>query len=144
MRDPAEIVREQVRKLLKARTDVKQKEFGEAIGRGFSWVSAFLGGTRDANDLRLVVRIARYFGVSVGYLLNETDRGFDAGAMTLLTTWQALDSGDRDAVLQLALQLKRGTEGTDDGGSSEPDGGPHSGGPRTDPTIGKARAKKRR
>jgi transcriptional regulator with XRE-family HTH domain len=118
MADTSTTIREQVRTLLAARPDVTQEEFGRAVGRGFSWVSAFLAGTRHANDVRLVVRIARYFGVTVGYLLKESDRERDAGAMTLLTTWESLPHADRDVVLQLALSLRRRADDGGDEGSS--------------------------
>lgn len=124
MADPESVVREQVDKLLKARADVQQHQFGKAIGRGASWVSAFLGGKRNANDVLLLVKIARFFGVSVGYLLRETDRGMDASARTLLSAFQGLrEPEDRDAVLQLALTLKRRGDAQADEGSAAPAAG---------------------
>lgn len=99
-------IRGRVAELLAAQPDVKQHEFGRAIGRGASWVSAFLTGKRHANDVELLVKIARYFGVSVAYLLNEADRGRDARAATLLAIWEELGEKQRAAVLNLALTLR--------------------------------------
>lgn len=100
-------IRERVRGLFKSRADLSQREFADALGVDPSWVSAFLAGRRPANDIHLLVKIARYFGVSVGYLLDETERGLDAGAMTLIATWEHLDPADRSVVLTLALNLRR-------------------------------------
>ncbi len=100
-------VRERVTSLLQARPDVSYKEFGEAIGRGYAWVYAFVAGTRNANDLLLLVKIARFFGVSVGYLIGESERGRDAGSLALLAAYEELLPPDRAAVLQLALALRR-------------------------------------
>lgn len=112
MRDPSEAVRSRVKELLRQRADVNQVQFGKAVSRGPAWVSAFLSGRRGANDLALVVRIARFFGVTVGYLLNETDRNRDAGAMTLLAIYDELLTEDRDLVLQWALGLRRARAAT--------------------------------
>lgn len=117
MQDPSTTVREQVKKLLKARGDLSQKAFAERISRDESWVSHFLKGTRPATDLELVVRIARVLSVSVGYLLNEVDRGLDAEAAVLLGAFRSLqEETDRRAVLQLALNLKE-RHGDETGGA---------------------------
>jgi transcriptional regulator with XRE-family HTH domain len=122
MLDPLGTIREQVRKLLQSRPDVKQQDFGKAIGRGPSWVSRFLAGERDANETILVARIARFFGVTVGYLLNETDRRRDAATMMLLAAWERLDSKDREATLQLALTLRPRDEPGGAAPAEAPDG----------------------
>lgn len=86
---------------------INQREFADALGVSPSWVSAFFAGRRPANDIHLLLKIARYFGVTVGYLLNETERGRDAGATTLLGAWTEMtDERDRQAVLNLALMLR--------------------------------------
>lgn len=139
-----DVVLGRVAELLAAQPDVKQHEFGKAIGRGGSWVSAFLAGKRHANDIALLVKIARYFGVSVGYLLNEADRGRDAGAMTLLSTLEALSAEDRDVVLQLALSLRRRGAGTGDGEPAGAGGGSGGGAPRALSGALKSRAGKSR
>lgn len=65
-------IRLRVVELLKTRPDLlPQAVFGERIGRGGAWVSAFLSGTRPATDIDLVVRIAKVLGVPVAYLIGE-------------------------------------------------------------------------
>jgi len=137
-------IRGRVAELLAAQQDVKQHEFGRAIGRTGSWVSAFLAGKRHANDVRLVVKIARYFGVTVGYLLNESDRGRDAGAATLLATWDELLLPDQDVVLQLALSLRRRRDAATATQSAAPDLDLRETTPRSHSAAGRARAKKDR
>lgn len=111
MREVAETVETRIRarvgELLKSRADVRQAEFGAAIGRGYSWVSSFLAGTRNANDILLLVRIARFFGVTVGYLIGESDKKLDPGAATLLATYAAIDGRDRSLLLDFAASLRR-------------------------------------
>lgn len=125
-----ETIRARVGELLAAQQDVTQGQFGAAIGRTGSWVSAFLAGTRHANDVRLVVKIARYFGVSVGYLLNETDRARGAVASTLLAVVEQLAPADQDVVLKLALSLRARGGGTNGAGSGDADDAPVAGGLR--------------
>jgi transcriptional regulator with XRE-family HTH domain len=106
------VIRERVRALLKARPDVNQADFGTAVGRGYSWVSAFLSGGRNANDIVLLVRIARFFGVTVGYLIGETDKKIDPEAAILLAAFEQLQDKKlaRSAVLQLAQTLAAAEE----------------------------------
>lgn len=107
MVDVSATVREQVQALLDARPEVSQVAFGRAVGRGYSWVSSFLAGRRSANDVRLLVRIARFFGVSVDYLLRESDQAIDAETKVLVGAFSVLAPRERDVVLQLALRLAR-------------------------------------
>ena len=86
---------------------ISQRELADAIGTSPSWVSAFFAQRRPANDIHLLQRIARYFGVSVGYLLHETERGRDAESATLLAAFAELQPPDRDVVLNVALSLLR-------------------------------------
>jgi len=117
------IVRERVNALFTSRTDLSQKELAAALKVSPSWVSAFLAGRRNANDLPLLTKIARFFGVSVGYLLGETERGLRADAMILLAKYEELEPPDRDAVLQLALTLwRRGGSGGGEGQEGPPSG----------------------
>lgn len=133
-----ETIRSRAFALFKSR-GVSQVELSEALGTSASWVSAFFGGKRPANDVHLLVKLARYFGVTVGYLLNETERGRDAGATTLVTTWTALDERAQRVVLNTALMLK---EGQPDGQSSAPSRGSADGLLAASGTT-KARAKRR-
>lgn len=97
----------QVEQLLNARPDVTRADFGRAIVRGHSWISEFFGGKRTTNDLRLVIQIARFFGVQVSYLLGEKHRKEDAQTVSLLGAWEELEEAHREIVLRLALQLPR-------------------------------------
>lgn len=119
----------------KALFDVKgvnQREFADALGRSPSWVSAFFSGKRPANDIHLLMKIARYFGVTVGYLLNETDKGHDAKAMTLLAAWSKItNERARNTVLQSALMLQDQTDDPDTGPGPGPSGGHEPGGGTT-------------
>lgn len=120
---------ERIRGLLAARPELDRQDFGRAIKRETpSWLSEFFSGKRTTNDLRLVIRMARFFGVTVGHLLNETGRSEDADTTTLMAAWDHItDKRDRQALLNLALML-RGRD--DEGGSAQSDGpasGPRSG-----------------
>lgn len=99
---------QRIKELLAHRPDISRADFLRAVGRPTpSWGSEFFSGQRTTNDLRLLVKMARYFGVTVGHLLNETERGRDAGASTLLAAWESMtDERDRQAILNLALMLK--------------------------------------
>lgn len=106
--DLAERLLQRINALLKERADLNQVAFGRHIGRGRSWVSEFFNKTRTTNDLRLVVAMARVLRVPPGYLLNVETAPQDAKTTTLLGAWQTLtDERDRDAVMNLALQLRR-------------------------------------
>jgi transcriptional regulator with XRE-family HTH domain len=118
---------DRVRELFESR-GLQQKEFAVAIGVSPSWVSAFFGYRRPANDIHLLMKIARFFRVSVGYLLSETERARDADATTLLSVWPEIPESARRGLVQLALQLSGGASTPDsapDGGSSgdTPQGG---------------------
>lgn len=102
------ILLQRVRELLAARPDLDRRTLGRGIGRTTpSWLSEFLNGRRTTNDLRLVIRMARFLGVPVGFLLNERDPPDDAQTVTMMGAWEELASDDREAVLQLALRLRR-------------------------------------
>jgi transcriptional regulator with XRE-family HTH domain len=132
-------VRERVTALFRAK-GISQAEFAGAIGVKPSWVSHFIGGTRNANDLPLLVRIARFFGVTVGYLLSETERGRDPGATILLTTYEALDARGRALLLDLAASLGR-SNGPADGSEG---GGRNGGNGRTGSAGSEPPKRKRR
>lgn len=104
---PTERIRERVLELLAQRSEVTDVEFGNRIGRGYSWVSAFRKGTRPATDIDLIVKIAKYLGVSVGYLLGETERTLDPGAATLLATYEQMTTRDRQLFLQIAATFRQ-------------------------------------
>lgn len=113
----AKALLQRVLELLAARPEMKRADFGRRIGRGHSWVSEFCAGLRTTNDLRLLLKIGRVFGVSVGYLLGESDRRLDPGAATLLATWDALDPRDRDLLLSVAATFRRRASATEPGGA---------------------------
>lgn len=95
--------------LIATRPDLQDRAvFGRLIGRPTpSWLSEFFGGKRTTNDLRLVVKMARVFGVTVGYLLGEAEPDRSEGAATLLATWDAADERDRRMLLQFAATIRR-------------------------------------
>lgn len=127
MDDVARTLLDRVRGLLKARPDLETAQFFRAIGRPTpSWASEFLNGKRTTNDLRLVVKMAKVFGVPVAYLLGQgNDRDLDPGAATLLSTWETLDADDRTLLLNVAASFRRRAIGT--GGESPEGGGPGTG-----------------
>lgn len=100
-------LRQRVTELLAARPEMERADFGRGIRRGHSWISEFLAGLRTTNDLRLVIKISRVFGVSVGYLLGESDRPLDPGAATLVATWEVLDARDRELLLSVASTFRQ-------------------------------------
>lgn len=103
----SDTIRARVRDLLRTRPELTQAEFGGAIGRGYSWVSAFLKGTRDANDVTVVVRIARFFGVPVGFLLGEGKRGESALLVSVKAQCEELTDEGLEALALIAKTLPK-------------------------------------
>jgi transcriptional regulator with XRE-family HTH domain len=99
---------QRVNDLLAARPDLGREDLGRAIRRGKPWISEFFSGKRTTNDVRLVHKMAKFFGVPPGYLVNgDSDRKEDdAKTVTMLGAWAELDADLRDTVLQLALRLR--------------------------------------
>lgn len=117
---------QRIQGLLATRPDLKDRAvFGHRIGRPTpSWLSEFLNGKRTTNDLRLVMKIAKVFGVSVGFLLGEVEKERDAGAATLLATYEMVNERDRGLLLSFAASLRPATdEESGTGGGGEPGGG---------------------
>lgn len=130
---------QRVKELLNIRTDVDRPDFGRAIGRGHSWISEFFNGLRTTNDLRLVLKMARFFRVRVGYLLkDDPDAPDDPALMSLMGLWPELTPERKDALIHLALVLRRESRGTpppdraraENSGGETRTGPPGSGGPR--------------
>jgi transcriptional regulator with XRE-family HTH domain len=92
-------IRERVIALLDARPEIKDADFGERIGRGYSWVSAFRTGVRNANDVPLLMAIARFFGVTVGYLIGEKPAVSDPMLAEVVETWPTLPEKGKAAVV---------------------------------------------
>lgn len=102
-----------VLELLKARPDLEQAQFFRLIKRPTpSWQSEFLNGKRTTNNLRLVMRIAKVFGVTVSYMLGEGDRRMDAGASALMATWDVLGEQDRGLLLKIVAGFRERAETT--------------------------------
>lgn len=118
-------LRQRVTELLAARQELTRADFGRRIRRGHSWISEFFAGLRTTNDLRLVGKISRVFGVSVGYLLGETDDPLDPGAATVLATWKMLPPADRALLLTVVASFRQRAvpsapaDGTSTAGPSE-------------------------
>lgn len=107
--DVTALVRQRVNDLLKDRPEITNREFGLAIGQKPSWVSEFRRGRRHANQLRTVTRMAKFFVVSVGYLIGEAKDETPADGQTalLLAAWSQLtDDDDRALVLSTAQRLR--------------------------------------
>lgn len=122
MADPlAQALKDRVKGLFEARPDLTPAEFAVQILRGRSWVSEFLNGKRTTDSLRLVIRIARVFGVPVAYLLGERERTLDPGAATLLATWDDLTPPYRDALLKVAASYRPLASSTGGGAPSSSD-----------------------
>lgn len=102
------ILLQKIEELMAARPDVSKAEFGRAIHRGAPWYSEFFSGKRTTDSLRLVIAMAKFFGVQVGFLVNEkTARRDDAQTVSLLGIWADLDREQRDALLHIALRLRQ-------------------------------------
>jgi hypothetical protein len=95
--------------LIAQRPDFDADHFFASLGLETpSWRSEFFSGKRTTNKLRVVIAMARYFKVPVGYLLDELPESPDAATITLLGAWKSLqDKRHRDVVLQTALLLSR-------------------------------------
>lgn len=94
-----------IEELGRTRAGFDRQDLGDAIGRGRSWISEFYNRQRTTNDLRLVVAMARYFKVPVGFLLGEAQHADDALTVNLLGVWADLPQNDRETLLQIALRL---------------------------------------
>lgn len=112
---PTQTVRTRVRELLDSHPDVSKTEFARAIGQDPSFVSKFLSGERDAKDLILLVRIARFFGVSVAWLIGETPRERDAMLQAIVSAVQELQPEHQQVVLNVARSLLPATPPATDG-----------------------------
>lgn len=108
-----ETIRERVTALLKDRPEIKQYEFGEAIGRGYSWVSAFLKGKRPVTDVALLVRIARYFPVPAAYLLGESEQDTDPKTAVMFEMWKSMEPPTRLAMLGVGKAMLEAAHAND-------------------------------
>lgn len=121
-----------IEEVLALRSDLTKREFLRAIGRATpSWGSEFFNAQRTTNDLRLVMKMAKVLGVTVGYLLGESDR-LDGGALILADAWGTLtDDRDRRALLNLAVTLRGESGDPDTEQSAGPGHGPTGAGDTT-------------
>ena len=139
--DVTAVIRQRVNELLKDRTEISNKEFALAIGQQESWVSEFRRGRRHANQIRVVARMARFFRVSVAYLIGETkdDEPLDGETALLLAAWEQLDDkDDREMTLGLLQQVRdkalKGRGRTGAPPTDKSDDAPPRRTPRTPPT----------
>lgn len=100
-------IHKRVTELMNTRPDLTRADLELRIHRGASWLSEFLRGKRTTNDLRLLISLCGVFGVTVDYMLGESDRRLDVGAMTLLATWRELQAPDRELLLKLAASVRQ-------------------------------------
>lgn len=105
---PAQTVRLRLRELIDAK-DVTKSDVARAIGQHPSFISKVLSGEREANDLDDLVRIARFFGVSVGWLIGETPRGQDSTIEAIVLAAQDLSVEHQQIVLAVAQSLPPAT-----------------------------------
>lgn len=113
-----------IQDLLRTRPDVTPEYFFRAIGRPTaSWRSEFLAAKRTTNDLRLVLKIAKFFGVPCGYLLGESHAPDDPQLLSLQGLWPDLGPHERETLLLMATRF-RGSAG---GGSHGPPGNDQEG-----------------
>lgn len=131
--DVERLIVDRVRTLFESR-GLQQKEFAAGLGVSASWVSAFFGYRRPANDIHLLCKIARYFRVTVGYLLNETERERDADLTTLISAWPAIPAAGRRGLVLLALQLAGDTGGLNSAPDAESSHAPPQGADTTRPS----------
>lgn len=105
--DVATAIRQRVTDLLKE-TGLSQAALAKAISQHPSVISEFLAGKRDINTIRTLLRIARFFGVSVSYLIQETkeESALDAQTAKLLATWRQLRTPDRELLTKMAEAIQ--------------------------------------
>jgi hypothetical protein len=117
-----DIIRARAKALLDAHPDKPtQVEFGKAIGRGDSWVSLFLKGERSA-DVTVVVKMAKFFGVPVGYLLGEGKRGESALLVSVKGMCDELTDAGLQTLAAVAKTLpKKATDPTPPARGEAPD-----------------------
>lgn len=105
-------IRTRVERLLKLKhPDMTQEEIGSRIGRGGSWVSAFLKGERPATDVTLIVRIARFLGVPAGFLLGDPQYQGREAMTALVDACQDLSDEDLGQLAALAKKLPKQASG---------------------------------
>jgi transcriptional regulator with XRE-family HTH domain len=126
------VLLQRIQELLAARSDLTKADFFNAIGRPTaSWRSEFLAGKRTTNNLRLVMRIAKFFGVPIAYLLGESEPERDAALIAVISAWPELDDASKRVVMNSALMLKGRVGAPANGPSSESSGEPGRGGNTT-------------
>lgn len=101
---------------------LKQVDFARILKIHASTVSLFLGQKRPAPDVHTLAKMAKFLGVTVGYLLHETDRDMDSATATLIDAFSRITAQrDRTVVLNMALTFadrtaEPGTEPPDESG----------------------------
>jgi transcriptional regulator with XRE-family HTH domain len=134
---------QRIQGLLATRPDLKDRTiFGRRIGRPTpSWLSEFLNGKRTTNDLRLVLKIAKVFGVSVGYLLGESEPERERGRRDAAGD---LRRDQRAAIGGFCFPSQRHYGLPSDEESGTGDGGSQGGGGNTTASNASPRKPKRR
>lgn len=102
---PTEAIRQRLKDLLATHRDIKQRDVAEAIGQAPSFISMVLKGTRDCKDIEDIARIARRFGVSIGYLIGESGGKHGGTLDALLAVAERLTPPALDALLSVARTL---------------------------------------
>jgi transcriptional regulator with XRE-family HTH domain len=108
---PTETIRTRVRELFKkkaAEEGLTETAFSKAMGMTTpSWANHFLAGRRNVSDITLLARIARFFGVSVAFLIGETHDLDDARISAILVECKEIAPESLPALLTVAKTLPR-------------------------------------
>jgi transcriptional regulator with XRE-family HTH domain len=101
-----ETIRERLRELM-AENDLSQTDVARALELDPSTINKFLSGERPVTDINMLARMARLFGVSVGYLVGETSRIRAAKIAALVTLCDELSGASLDGLIVIAKTLPR-------------------------------------
>jgi transcriptional regulator with XRE-family HTH domain len=101
-----ETIRERLRELM-AENDVSQTYVARTLELDPSTINKFLSGERPITDINMLARMARLFGVSVGYLIGETSRIRAAKIAALVTLCDELSEASLDGLIVIAKTLPR-------------------------------------
>lgn len=102
--DPLAAIRQRLNELLKE-TGINQAELAKAITKSPGEVSDFRSGKRAVTLVETAQKIAKFFGVSTSYLLQEArgETPLDANTALLLARYHRMSDEDKRLYLDFAL-----------------------------------------